>query len=102
MKFSLREHMQQSAGMRMARFFSLCFDVCGWIEKQHREGRVLAKLCPDMIFVDSQTRQVELDESVHVVDEIDRYLPYIPPEQIGKANKEADYRSDFYSLGLFL
>lgn len=100
MKFSLREHMQQSAGMRMARFFSLCFDVCGWIEKQHREGRVLAKLCPDMIFVDSQTRQVELDESVHVVDEIDRYLPYIPPEQIGKANKEADYRSDFYSLGV--
>lgn len=33
-------------------------------------------------------------------DFITDYLPYISPEQTGRMNRQADYRSDFYSFGV--
>ena len=55
-----------------------------------------------MIFVDSQTRQVELDESVHVVDEIDRYLPYILLNRLEKPIKRRITEVIFILWGCFL
>ena len=33
---------------------------------------------------------------------LDGALPYISPEQTGRMNRDLDYRSDFYSLGVTL
>lgn len=97
MKSSLAEHMTQSVSARVERFYSLCFPVCEFIEKQHREGKVLGKLNPEVIHVDPQTRQVELKYDSHTSAS---FLPYISPEQTGKIIRQVDHRSDLYSLGV--
>jgi serine/threonine protein kinase len=97
MRSSLTEYITQSASTRVERFYSLCFPVCDFIEKQHRKGKVLLRLNPDVIHVDSQTKQVEL---IYNSSEIDRFFPYISPEQTGRINRQVDYRSDLYSLGV--
>jgi predicted ATPase len=97
MKVSLAEYVAQSASMRVERFCSLCFPICDFIETQHRKGKVLVKLNPDVIYVDPQTKQVELR---YDSNRIDRFLPYISPEQTGRINRQVDCRSDLYSLGI--
>ncbi len=94
-------------------FFPLAIrlvQVCGHV---HDKRIVHKNLEPTNILIDPATGDIRLIdfgsaselsrehlETVSLSKWIEGSLPYISPEQTGRINRDVDYRSDFYSLGV--
>jgi predicted ATPase/class 3 adenylate cyclase len=84
------------------------------IELAHRKQVVLKDVTPHNMLVDLVERRVSLisyglasrvsreHSTVGNDGVIEGSLAYISPEQTGRMNREVDYRTDFYSLGVTL
>ncbi len=80
----------------------------------HSRDIVHKALTPGRVLVDSPSGEIRLAgfgiaselEQERLGSQISRRLegplPYISPEQTGRMNRDLDYRSDFYSLGVLL
>ena len=80
----------------------------------HEKDIVHKALTPGHILFDTLTKGVsiagfgiasELDQerqAVQMSRRLEGPLPYISPEQTGRMNRDVDYRSDYYSLGVLL
>lgn len=73
------------------------------------------ELTPDNIFINPETLEVKISGFGSATRQLKQKLsvksptvlegglaPYISPEQTGRMNRDLDYRSDFYSLGVIL
>ena len=80
----------------------------------HAHGVVHKNIAPHNILIDEATRKVKLlnfeiaselsyeRQGVSVSKRLEGSLPYISPEQTGRMNRDLDYHSDYYSLGIVL
>lgn len=80
----------------------------------HDQGIVHKAVTPHHIFIEPESGSVYLSrfaiasellqerQSHQTAKRIEGPLPYISPEQSGRTNRDLDYRSDYYSLGISL
>jgi predicted ATPase/signal transduction histidine kinase/CheY-like chemotaxis protein len=97
-------HLMAGAPLGLDGILLLAIHIADALDSIHRDKRFYGYLNPAIIEVDPQTRQVVLPEIEAPGDAADYLandnLGYISPELTGRMNRIADYRTDFYSLGV--
>jgi len=96
------------------RFLDIAIQLADALRDIHRHNIIYKNLCPAHILFRSITGRIKLVDFSIASTRNKEYpfystepapqgaLAYISPEQTGRINKELDYRSDFYSLGVVL
>lgn len=91
---------------------SIIIRICDGLEKIHAENIVHGSINPSSILYERKTGEVKIvnfsaaeylpNENYILGDNTieEGFLYYISPEQTGRMNRNVDYRSDFYSLGI--
>ena len=84
-------------------FIDFAISVSTSLVDIHKTDHIYGAICPKNIIWDKENLKAELADST----DIDKYplldkacLPYISPEQTGRMNRQVDYRTDLYSLGI--
>jgi predicted ATPase/signal transduction histidine kinase len=98
----------------LLRFLDIAIQLADALRDIHRQKIIYKNLCPAHILFRSITGRIKLiDFSIASLRDKEYpfhstgyqaqgALAYISPEQTGRINKQLDYRSDFYSLGVVL
>ena len=98
--------------LETGRFLEISIQLSTALTAIHDEGIIHSSIRPQNILVSNKTHQVNFSniriffilpnekEQIYNKEFIENVLPYIPPEQTGRMNREVDYRTDFYSLGI--
>ena len=93
-------------------FFSIALQLVKAVQAMHRQHIIHKKICSSNILINPSTGQVKLTgfslaaemtrEALqpNAQDVFETELAYISPEQTGRMNRNLDYRTDFYSLGI--
>ncbi len=95
------------------RFFQIAIQLAETIAEMHRRNIIHKDINPTNIIVNLETAQVRLNDfgiATRLSAEQPRHLQhphllegtiaYMSPEQTGRMNRDVDYRSDLYSLGV--
>lgn len=104
---------QEPSAARLSRFFDVAIAVAETLARVHELDVVHKNLEPRSILVDDAdgVRLIDFGIASELALErqnfalsrrIEGALPYISPEQTGRMNRDLDYRSDYYSLGVTL
>ena len=83
------------------------------LDQVHKQGIIHKALTPEHILIDETTDEVRLsgfgiaselsrEHQAGLSERLEGPLPYISPEQTGRMQRDLDYRSDYYSLGVTL
>lgn len=99
--------------LALAQFLGLARALAEALAQLHEQGIVHKNIAPGSILVDdalavrlidfSHASELALESQNNALArQIEGALPYISPEQTGRMNRELDYRSDYYSLGVTL
>lgn len=105
--------VQNSAPYAPAKWLSLAKRIISAISEVHRHHIIHKDICPSNIVENSKNEIKLIDfgiasklqrerQSIESDETLEGALPYISPEQTGRMNRDVDYRSDFYSLGVTL
>lgn len=111
---SLAELISQSDGkpLPLDRFFSIAVSLTQILGRLHGHNLVHKDVNPSNVLIDPQTGELRLidfgisselsreRQSIMLSKRLEGSLPYISPEQTGRMNRDLDYRSDYYSLGV--
>ncbi|MEH6650666.1 MAG: diguanylate cyclase [Motiliproteus sp.] len=101
-------------GLPLAEFLDIAQNLVRTLGAIHRQDIVHKALTPAHVLYDPSTGATalagfaiasELDQerqAVHLSRRLEGPLPYMSPEQTGRMNRDLDYRSDYYSLGVVL
>ncbi len=94
-------------------FFPIAIKLVEILGHVHARKIVHKNLIPSNILIDPDTRELRLIDfsssselsrehmdSMAMTKRIEGSLPYISPEQTGRMNRDIDYRTDYYSLGV--
>ena len=109
---------QESTGLPLELVFPIAISLVKTLEAIHRAGVIHKDINPANIIL-PETREPDSlpvriinfslatllsHDSAEIisVDKLQGTLAYISPEQTGRMNRDVDYRSDFYSLGVTL
>jgi predicted ATPase/transcriptional regulator with GAF, ATPase, and Fis domain len=107
----LSQHLARGR-LPIEEFFRLSLRICEMLAELHRRDVVCCALQPQSLLTDLATGAVFLTdlslaskvtaESPLVTPKLypATLVPYISPEQTGRMSRAADYRTDFYSLGI--
>ncbi|MCP4338181.1 MAG: protein kinase, partial [Desulfobulbaceae bacterium] len=80
----------------------------------HQQNVIHKNINPGNILLNPETKQVQIidfgistelsreQQDVNVANQLEGTLAYISPEQTGRMNRDLDYRTDYYSLGVTL
>ncbi len=113
---SLAELMTQRGGrpLEPERLLAIAAALARILGRVHERDVVHKDVVPRNVLLEPATDQLrlidfgiasELDrerQSVTLSRRLEGSLPYISPEQTGRMNRDLDYRSDYYSLGVTL
>lgn len=112
---SLKTHLAQSAdGLPLAESLDIALRLARTLGGIHAHDIVHKALTPADVLFDPASGAIalagfgiasELDQerqAVQMSRHLEGPLPYISPEQTGRMNRDLDYRSDYYSLGVLL
>lgn len=105
-------HYLKSTAIDLEFYFAVAQQLVMAIGSVHDHQIIHQNICPEHILWNPETQQLKLISFDHA-SEIARqnkyfknysieFLPYISPEQTGRINREVDYRTDYYSLGITL
>jgi predicted ATPase/HPt (histidine-containing phosphotransfer) domain-containing protein len=101
-------------GLALDSFFSIAIQAARGLGQIHDAGIVHKDVKPSNLLVNAATGEVKFidfhlaseltseRQELTAVSQIQGSFPYISPEQTGRMNRELDYRSDYYSLGVTL
>lgn len=107
----LREYIRNNP-VELPVFFDIAVQLVRILDEIHQNGIIHRNLKPENILVHPVTGKVKIidfSEAVHFSMKSEnnavpgaalRNLEYMSPEQLGRVEGGADYRSDFYSLGV--
>jgi predicted ATPase/class 3 adenylate cyclase len=95
------------------RVFAIAISVAETLARVHELDLVHKNIEPHSILIDNSdtmrlidfriSSELSLERQRYALSKwLDGKLPYISPEQTGRMNRDLDYRSDFYSLGVTL
>ncbi len=96
------------------KFFDIAIDLTQILATIHQHHVIHKDICPQNILFNAATGKVRITDfglSTRLLHEpqnlksahmLEGSLPYISPEQTGRMNREVDYRTDIYSLGITL
>ena len=97
----------------LARFFEIAIELAATIGEIHRHGIIHKDINPNTIVINPNTgwvRLIDFGIASRLSAEQQRHLQhphllegtiaYMSPEQTGRMNRDLDYRSDLYSLGV--
>ncbi len=113
---SLASHLAQAGGngLPLSEVLDISLRLVPVLGEIHTHGLVHKALTPEHVLFDPANGSIalagfgiasELDQerqAVQMSRVIEGPLPYISPEQTGRMNRDLDYRSDYYSLGVLL
>ena len=113
---TLETHLAQTDGRGLppAAALDIALQLARTLGAMHAQDVVHKALCPAHVFFDPATGSTalaglgiasELDQerqALQISRRLEGPLPYISPEQTGRMNRDLDYRSDYYSLGVLL
>jgi predicted ATPase/class 3 adenylate cyclase len=110
---SLAEHItaETTRTISLDRFFTIAVSVAETLARVHALDVVHKNIEPHSILIDDSGSLRLIDfgisselslERQHLSKRLEGKLPYISPEQTGRINRDLDYRSDYYSLGITL
>ncbi|SDA69474.1 Predicted ATPase [Algoriphagus alkaliphilus] len=111
---SLEEHSAAFPGqiLPLDQFFTLAIPLVKSLGKMHEKGIVHKDLVPRNILIDPHSADFRLidfsasselsreHQDVAFLNNIEGSLPYMAPEQTGRMNRDIDYRTDYYTLGI--
>lgn len=111
---SLADLMAQRDGkpLPLDDFFPIAVRLTQILGRLHEHGLVHKDVTPGNVLIDPQSRELRLidfgisselsreRQSIMLPKRLEGSLPYISPEQTGRMNRDLDYRSDYYSLGV--
>ena len=101
-------------GMAIDAFLQVAIQAARGLGQIHDANIVHKDVKPSNLLVNTATGQVKFidfhlaseltseRQELTAVSQIQGSFPYISPEQTGRMNRELDYRSDYYSLGVTL
>lgn len=108
---SLR-HQLQSGPLPIATFLPVAMHLADILAVMHQQGVIHKDIKPSNIIFHPLTQQVKLTDfgiasqlshevaALAAPDALEGTLLYMSPEQTGRMNRQVDYRSDYYSLGV--
>ncbi len=113
---SLKAHLSLSGGdgLPLAELLDIALRLVRTLGGIHAQDIVHKALTPSNVLFDPASGDItlagfgiasELDQerqAVQMSRHLEGPLPYISPEQTGRMNRDLDYRSDYYSLGVLL
>ena len=113
---TLESHLAGTGGkgLPLAEALDIAWDLARILGDIHARDIVHKALTPGHVLFDPAVGTIavagfgiasELDQerqAVQISRRIEGPLPYISPEQTGRMNRDLDYRSDYYSLGVLL
>lgn len=98
--------------LTLEEFYHIAFQIVDIIGSIHDKGIIHKDIKPENIIIHPETRVVKLIDfqlasrissetlSITPPEILEGSLPYMSPEQTGRMNRDLDYRSDYYSLGV--
>lgn len=113
---SLSDFLAQRDGrpLSITRCYSIAIQLAGIIGKLHEQDLVHKDIKPSNVLIKPKSGELRLidfgisselsreRQSITISPRLEGSLPYISPEQTGRMNRDLDYRSDYYSLGITL
>ena len=108
---SLKEHIG-ARSLSLKEFLPIAISTTICLAAIHRAGIIHRDINPSNIVLNPRTGVLKIiDFALSITfaaqdtpsknpDSLEGTLPYISPEQTGRINREVDYRTDFYSLGV--
>ncbi|MCH8293322.1 serine/threonine-protein kinase PknK, partial [Candidatus Poribacteria bacterium] len=106
------EEVIPSSGMNVSTFLWVAIQLAQALDEVHKKQIIHKDIKPRNIVINTETKVAKLidfgissqlsQENQTVLDPnmLEGTLAYMSPEQTGRMNRKADYRSDFYSLGV--
>ncbi|MCP4137787.1 MAG: AAA family ATPase, partial [bacterium] len=103
-----------SRKIKVPEFLDMAIALAGGLGNLHKNNIIHKDIKPSNILVNSSTGIIKITDfgisslltheniEIYHPDVIQGTLTYMSPEQTGRMNREVDYRSDFYSLGITL
>ena len=91
---------QVNPPINIKRFLRLAINIVNEVDYLHARGFVHGAINPNNILFDPVTEHIRLSFEPAGGSSREQLLPYVSPEQTGRLNRDIDYRTDFYSLGL--
>jgi serine/threonine protein kinase len=98
--------------LNLVEFLNLAISLSNGLFQIHQAGIIHKDINPSNIFYNPQTKQVKIGDfglatllnkenlNLKYSNILEGTLAYISPEQTGRMNRQLDYRTDFYSLGV--
>ncbi len=111
---SLHEYLGQTEQIGLEQFLRLAIDISQGLGHIHHQNVIHKDVNPSNIVFNRDTERIQIidfgistelsreKQDVNVTNKLEGSLPYISPEQTGRMNRELDYRTDYYSLGVTL
>ncbi|MCP4297948.1 MAG: serine/threonine-protein kinase PknK [Proteobacteria bacterium] len=111
---SLNDYLDQSNKFGLKQFLSSALEIGRGLGYIHHQNVIHKDINPNNILFNPITNDVQIIDfgistelsrelqDVNVSNQLDGSLAYISPEQTGRMNRDLDYRTDYYSLGVTL
>ncbi|MEG4519639.1 AAA family ATPase [Microcoleus sp. AT9b-C5] len=105
-------HYQAGKSFKLLKFLPLAIQVAQTLGEVHQQQIIHKDIKPSNIIITPDFKQVKitdfsmatrLSREIHQnsnTTALEGTLAYISPEQTGRMNRDLDYRTDFYSLGI--
>ena len=109
---SLERLMQNDKQFSLTEFLTIAIQIIEILDRVHQHQIIHKDINPSNIVLNPATGQIKLiDFGISTVllrekttlcspNQLEGTLAYISPEQTGRMNRDIDYRTDFYSLGV--
>lgn len=93
-------------------FLQLSIEISKSLGEIHQKNIIHKDINPQNILINKRTKKIKIidfgistelsreKQDVNVANQLEGSLAYISPEQTGRMNRELDYRTDYYSLGV--
>ncbi|MCP4402414.1 MAG: serine/threonine protein kinase, partial [bacterium] len=111
---SLHEYLSNVGKIGLGQCLRSAIEMSQGLSHIHQHNVIHKDINPSNILFNPDTTQVQIidfgistelsreQHNVNVANHLEGSLAYISPEQTGRMNRDLDYRTDYYSLGITL